>query len=70
MAVTGGLDDALLLLDEAIAQIERPGWEERLLYAEVLRLRGWVLSLKGDLKGAEQNFPISLAWARCQQAKF
>ena len=29
MALTGDLDDALLLIDEAIAQIERPGWEER-----------------------------------------
>jgi predicted ATPase len=52
-----------------IVQIERPGWEERLSYAEILRLKGWVLSLKGDLEGAERNFLASLDWARRQQAK-
>jgi hypothetical protein len=40
MALTGDLDSALQLLDEQIAQIELPGWEERLHYAEILRLRG------------------------------
>ena len=50
-------------------QIERPGWEERLSYAEILRLKGWMLSLKGDLEGAERNFLASLDWARRQQAK-
>ncbi len=52
-----------------IAQIERPGWEERFYYAEILRLKGWMLSLKGDLEGAERNFLASLDWARRQQAK-
>ncbi|MBV8398485.1 MAG: hypothetical protein JOZ17_07070, partial [Acetobacteraceae bacterium] len=69
MALTDALDNALLELDEAIMQIERPGWEERLCYAEILRLKGWVLSLKGDLGGAERNFLASLDWARRQQAK-
>ena len=69
MALTGDLDDALQLIDEQIAQIERPGWEERLHYAEILRLKGWMLSLKGDLEGAERNFLASLDWARRQQAK-
>ena len=69
MALTGDLDNALHLIDEVIAQVERPGWEERLNYAEVLRLKGWMLSLKGDLAGAEQNFLTSLDWARRQQAK-
>ena len=69
MALTGDLDNALHLIDEKIAQIERPGWEERLSYAEVLRLKGWMLSLKGDLEGAERNFLASLDWARRQQAK-
>ena len=44
MALTGDLDNALHLLDEQIAEIERPGWEERLAYAEILRLKGWMLS--------------------------
>jgi hypothetical protein len=29
---------------------------ERLHCAEILRLKGWMLSLKGDLEGAERNF--------------
>jgi predicted ATPase len=69
MALAGGLDDALLLLDEATAQTELPGWKERLHYAEILRLRGWVLSLRGDPDAAERNFHTSLDWARRQQAK-
>jgi tetratricopeptide (TPR) repeat protein len=69
MALTGDLDNALQLIDEQIAQIERPGWEERQSYAEILRLKGWMLSLQGDLEGAERNFLTSLDWARRQQAK-
>ncbi|MGA8110706.1 MAG: hypothetical protein WB974_14810, partial [Acidobacteriaceae bacterium] len=69
MALTGDLDNALQLIDEQIIQIERPGWEERLHYAEILRLKGWMLSLKGDPDGAERNFLASLDWAHRQQAK-
>jgi class 3 adenylate cyclase/tetratricopeptide (TPR) repeat protein len=69
MALTGDLDNALQLIDEIIAQVERPGWEERYFYAEILRLKGWMLSLKGDVEGAERNFLASLDWARRQQAK-
>ncbi len=53
IALTGDLDDALRLIDE------RSGWEERLHYAEILRLKGWMLSVKGDTEGAEQNFLLS-----------
>jgi hypothetical protein len=38
MALLGDLDGALHLIDEQIAQVERPGWEERIHYAEILRL--------------------------------
>ena len=69
MALTGELDNALRLIDEQIEQVERPGWEERIHYAEILRLKGWMLSLKGDLAGAERNYLASLDWAREQQAK-
>lgn len=69
MALMGDLDNALRLIDEQIIQIERPGWEERLSYAEILRLKGWILSLMGDPAGAERNFLASLDWARRQQAK-
>ena len=37
------------LLEEALEQIERPGWEERFSLAEVLRTKGWILGLKGDM---------------------
>jgi predicted ATPase len=69
MALTGDLANALHLIDEIIAQVECPGWEERFFYAEILRLKGWMLSLKGDVEGAERNFLASLDWARRQQAK-
>ena len=69
MARLGDVESALHLIDEIIAQVERAGWGERSYYAETLRLKGWMLSLKGDLEGAERNFVVSLDWARRQQAK-
>jgi predicted ATPase len=69
MAQRGDLARALALIDEVIAQVERPGWEERHYYAETLRIKGWTLSLKGDPAAAEIAFIASLAWARTQQAK-
>jgi hypothetical protein len=65
----GDIDGALQLIDEQIEQVERPGWEERVYYAEILRLKGWMLTIKDDLEGAEQNYLASLEWAREQQAK-
>jgi class 3 adenylate cyclase/predicted ATPase len=69
LALTGNLDRALDLVGEAIAQVERPGWEERFYYAEILRIKGWLLSLKGDPVGAERAYIAALDWARQQQAK-
>jgi tetratricopeptide (TPR) repeat protein len=69
MATLGELDDSLQLIDEQIAQVERPGWEERVHYAEILRLKGWMLTLKNDLEGAEKNYLDSLDWAREQKAR-
>jgi predicted ATPase len=69
MAQLGDLAGALDLIDEAIAQVERPGWEERWYYAEILRIKGWMLSLKGDPEEAERAYTDSLDWARTQQAK-
>jgi predicted ATPase len=68
-AHSGDLDVALQHIDRILEQVQRPGWEERSHYAEILRLKGWMLSLKGDLKGAEKNYLASLDWAREQQAK-
>jgi predicted ATPase len=69
MAQLGDLGGALDLIDEVIAQIERPGWEERWCFAETLRIKGWLLSLKGDLLSAERTYVASLDFARRQQAK-
>jgi predicted ATPase len=69
MAQLGDLEAALDLVDEAIAQVDRPGWEERWYQAETLRIKGWLLSLKGDWAAAEHAYIASLDWARTQQAK-
>jgi predicted ATPase len=69
MAQAGNLAEALDLIDSVIAQIERPGWEERHYYAETLRIKGWLLSLKGDPAWAERAYNASLDWARQQQAR-
>ena len=65
----GDLAGALDLVHEVIAQVERPGWEERCHYAEILRIRGRLLALKGDPEGAERAYTASLDWARRQQAR-
>lgn len=69
IAELGDLDGALALIGEIIAQIERPGWDERWCFAEILRIKGWLLSLKGDLPSAERSYVASLHFARRQQAK-
>jgi class 3 adenylate cyclase len=69
MAQLGDLAAALHLVDEVIAQIERPGWEERHYYAEALRIKAWLFALKGDPAGAERAYIASLDWARTQQTK-
>ena len=69
MAQPGDLKGALDLIDDAIAQIERPGWEERQCYAEALLIKGGMLALKGDPEAAERAYIASLDWARQQQAK-
>jgi class 3 adenylate cyclase/tetratricopeptide (TPR) repeat protein len=69
MAQLGDLAGALVLIDEAIAQVERPGWEERYYYAEILRIKGWLLARSGDPAGAERAYGASLDCARQQQAK-
>jgi class 3 adenylate cyclase/tetratricopeptide (TPR) repeat protein len=69
MAGLGDLDGALHLIDEVIAEIERPDRQERHYYAEALRMKGWLLLRKGDASGAEHAYLASLDWARTQQAK-
>jgi class 3 adenylate cyclase len=69
LALSGDSEAGLHLIEEGLTQIARPGWEERWYLAEILRLKGWMRALQGDLDGAEQNYLASLDWARQQQAK-
>lgn len=68
LALQGDLSAGLALIDEALEQIERPGWQERSHLAEVLRLKGWMLLRQGRSDEAEAALQASLAWARQQQA--
>jgi len=69
LALQGDLDGALHLVDECLEQIERPGWQERVHLAEVLRLKGWMLMRQGRGEEAEVQLRASIDWARQQQAK-
>lgn len=69
LALQGDVQSGLSLVDPMLEQIARPGWQERGHLAEILRLKGWMLSLTGESAGAEQCYLASLAWAREQQAK-
>jgi predicted ATPase len=68
-ALSGQLELALKIVEEALEQIERPGWEERGFLAEALRVKGWILQLRGDAERAEAEFRASLEVSRQQQAR-
>jgi class 3 adenylate cyclase/tetratricopeptide (TPR) repeat protein len=65
----GDPEAALQLIEESIGQIERPGWQERVHFAEILRLKGWMLSRVGREEEAELQLRASIDWARQQQAR-
>jgi class 3 adenylate cyclase len=65
----GNVRRGLRHIELALAQIARPGWEERSHLAEILRLKGWMLSLQGDAAGARRSYLASLRCARDQKAK-
>jgi predicted ATPase len=69
LAHLGREEEALENLGQSLEQIERPGWDERVHLAEILRIKGAVLEHKGDTEGAEYSYRDSLEWARKQQAK-
>jgi hypothetical protein len=55
------IHDAIALIDDiAVTQITRTRWEERSHYAEIQRLKWWMLELKCDRRGAEQSYRASL----------
>jgi class 3 adenylate cyclase len=68
-ALNGDLNAGLALIDECLDQIARPGWEERSHFAEVLRLKAWMLDRRGESGAAEGLLREALDWARKQQAK-
>jgi predicted ATPase len=57
------------MIDDSLQQIERPGWQERVWLAEVLRLKGWMLMCQSRDEEAEVQLRASIDWARQQQAK-
>jgi tetratricopeptide (TPR) repeat protein len=67
LALTGDLEGAWSLIEESVGQIE--AGEERSHYAEVLRLSGWILNLRGEADQAVATLRKALAVARDQQAK-
>jgi tetratricopeptide (TPR) repeat protein len=69
LAHLGYLDRAERLLEEALTQVQRPGWEEKLSHAELLRFRGTVLDMRGDLAGAELAYREAIEVARAQHAR-
>jgi class 3 adenylate cyclase/tetratricopeptide (TPR) repeat protein len=69
LALSGDLEGGLSLIEDSLTQIARLGWEERSHFAEVLRLKGWMLQQQGKLDAAEENYLASLDVAREQQAK-
>jgi class 3 adenylate cyclase/tetratricopeptide (TPR) repeat protein len=67
LALTGDLGIALILIEESVARIE--GGEERSHYAEVLRLKGWILIMRGQPEQAAVTLRKAIAVARGQGAK-
>ena len=58
LALNGDSEGGLRLIEESLTQIARPGWEERWYLAEILRLKGWMLSLQGDLKARSRTISL------------
>lgn len=67
LALTGDLERARALIDGSVLATE--SGEERVHYAELLRLRGWVLMLQGRSEQAEADFRAAISVARSQKAK-
>src|SRR5262249_5356426 len=67
LALAGEPQRALTLVNDTVTRLE--AGEERSHYAEVLRLKGWIVGLLGDEAGAEMELRKSLDVARAQKAK-
>ncbi len=64
LARLGRMQEAWAEADASLAQVMRPGWEERLFLPEILRVRGWLHAQAGDMDAARARFAESLAEAR------
>jgi class 3 adenylate cyclase/tetratricopeptide (TPR) repeat protein len=69
LARDGELEEALVIVEEALEQISRPGWQEREWLAEALRIKGWILGLCGRAPEAEAALWRSIECARAQAAR-
>ena len=69
LARQGDIDAGLVLIEECLEQIERPGWNERVWLPEVLRLKGWMLMHAGRSADAETELRASIDCARRQEAR-
>ena len=67
LALAGDLEGASTLIPESVARIE--AGEERSHYAEVLRLRGWILIMRGEPDQAAATLRKAIAVARDQQSQ-
>ena len=67
LALTGDLEGASALVEESVLATENG--EERAHYAELLRLKGWILMQRGRPEEAEAALRASIEVARAQQAK-
>jgi predicted ATPase len=63
----GLMDDAIKSLDEALAVVERTS--ERNYEAEIHRIKGELLWMRGDESEAESKFQQAMAVARVQQGR-
>jgi class 3 adenylate cyclase/tetratricopeptide (TPR) repeat protein len=69
LALEDDLAEALRVIDESIEQIERPGFQERIWLAEVLRTKGWILLRQGRDVEAEPVLRTAIDCARQQGTK-
>jgi class 3 adenylate cyclase/tetratricopeptide (TPR) repeat protein len=67
LALTGDFDGSRKLIDESVKRMQIG--EERAHFAEVLRLRGWLLMQQGHCDEAQASLRAALDVARAQQAK-
>jgi hypothetical protein len=67
LGLAGDLEGASALIEECVLATENG--EERVHHAELLRLKGWVLMMRGRSQEAEAALRASIDVARAQKAK-